>query len=161
MNMIKNILLCLTFVLVLASCKKKDEDKNVAPYYFTAKFDEIKKDLTPHVAAKIETDATGRYYIKIYATGETSHPHFQITVSSLEPISTRTYQSSWVYTSSNDHAGANYWPKEGSSYLSDKVFSVTFTSITPTEIKGNFSGKITQTYTDINVTEGTFFAKVM
>ena len=159
--MIKNILLCLTFVMVLASCKKKDEDNNVAPYYFTANFNGVKEDLKPSVAFEQGTDASGRYYMKIYATGATSHPHFQITVSSFEPISTRTYQSSWVYTSSNDHAGANYWPKEGSSYLSDKVFSVTFTSITPTEIKGNFSGKITQTYTDINVTEGTFFAKVM
>ena len=80
-------------------------------------------------------------------------------ISSLEPISARTYQSSWVYTNTNDHAEGHYWRTEQIYYKSDKVFSVTLTSITPTEIKGTFSGKMNSNAMDI--TGGSFFAKVL
>lgn len=152
--MLRKLLFVSLAVVTLASCKK---DKNDAPAYnLSAKLDGTKTDFNTAVAAHKTGDATTGYTITIVATGgsaSSSTPAFAIYLDDDAVISAKTY------TAAGDDVTGVYTPQTGFSFASDTDFTLVISSITDTEIKGTFSGKVEDGSTIKTISEGTFSAK--
>lgn len=155
--MLRKILFVSLAVVTLASCKK---DKDDAPaYYLSAKVDGTKKDFNTAIVAQKEGDATNGYSVYIVAAGGTATsplPAFDLTISDDVAITAKTYTA----TATQIQADGSYTPDSQSSYDSDTDFTITVSSITATEIKGTFSGKVEDSSGGVKtITEGSFSAK--
>jgi len=153
--MLRKFLFVSLAVITLASCEK---DKDDAPaYYLSAKVDGTKKDFNTAIVAQKEGDATNGYSVYIVAAGGTATsplPAFDLTISDDVAITAKTYTATQI------QADGSYTPDSQSSYDSDTDFTITVSSITATEIKGVFSGKVEDASGGFKtITEGTFSAK--
>ncbi len=152
--MLRKILFSSLVVLALASCKK---DKDDAPAnHVSAKVNGVKTDFNASASATKLGDASTGYIVMIVGLGSTStlYPAMNINISDDAAITARTY------TAANDEADASYMVNSSDQHSSVDDFTVTVTSVTNTEIKGTFSGKVeNMSGTVSTITEGTFSAK--
>ena len=151
--MLRKFLFVSLAVITLASCKK---DKDEAPaYHLSAKVDGEKKDFNTSVAATKQN--FGGYFFVIIngiaGSASSPYPAFSLTITDDAAITAKTY------TATNFEAGGSYIKTNQESYESDTDFSVNITSVTATEVKGTFTGKVEDGATIKTVTEGTFSAK--
>jgi hypothetical protein len=153
--MLRKFLFVSLAVITLASCKK---DKDDAPAYnVSAKIDGVKKDFNLGAVATKQNFA-GYYIVMINGNGGTTSsplPAFTLAISDDVAIIAKTYTTN----ATDDNAAGSYTVSSQESYESEEEFSITVTSLTATEIKGTFSGKIEDGATTKNVTEGSFSAK--
>lgn len=152
--MLRKFLIVSLAVLTLASCKK---DKNDTPAFnLSAKVDGVKTDFNTAVVADKDGDATTGYTLIITAVGGTAsspYPAFSIYLDDDAVITAKTY------TAANDDVTGVYVAEGQFTYGSDTDFSLTISSITDTEIKGTFSGKVDNGTAIKVISEGTFNAK--
>ena len=153
--MLRKILFVSLAVITLASCKK---DKDDAPaYHVSATVDGVKKDFNTAIAAQKDGNAQSGYTIFIVAIGGTASsplPAFNLGIYDDAAISAKTY------TAAQSKADGSYVDASQTSYESDNDFSITISSVTATEVKGSFSGKVDDGSGNIvNITEGSFSAK--
>ena len=137
-------------ILTLASCSK---DKNDTPAYsLSAKIDGTAQAFNTGVAAQKTGDASTGYSVAIAGTaGSTSSPYptLVLSIESDAPIVAKTYTATAL------EAGAMYATNASTLLTSDTDFTITVTSITDTDVRGTFSGKIDAKV----VSEGAFSAK--
>jgi hypothetical protein len=156
--MLRKLLFVSLAVVTIASCKKS---KNDTPAYFlSAKIDGVKIDFSSAVAAEKSGDAQNGYIVYILGIGgnaSISLPAFDLTINDDAAIIGKTY------TAAQNKADGSYTAVNQSTYDSDTEFSITITSITETEVKGTFSGKIVEdgSLNVVNVTEGSFSARII
>lgn len=152
--MLRKLLFVSLAVVTLASCKK---DKNDTPAYnLSAKVDGVKTDFNTAVVASKDGDASLGYTLIITAVGGSAsnpHPAFSIYLEDDAVFTAKTY------TAANDDVTGVYVPENSFTYGSDTDFTLVISSITDTEIKGTFSGKVDNGTTIKTITEGTFSAK--
>ena len=148
--MLKNFLVVALVTLTLASCSK---DKDDTPAYgLSAKIDGTSQAFNTGVAAQKAGDASTGYTVAIVGTGGNSsspYPTLALSIDSDDAIVAKTY------TATAFEAGAMYVTDASTILMSDTDFTITVTSISATDIKGTFSGKVD---TKI-VSEGAFSAK--
>ena len=148
--MLKNFLVVALAVLTLASCSKDKDD--TPSYHLSAKIDGTSQAFNNAVAAEKSGDASVGYTVAIAGTaGNTSSPYpaLLLSIDSDDPIVAKTY------TATAFEATSMYVTDASTMLISDTDFTITVTSISDTEIKGTFSGKI-ETKT---ISEGAFSAK--
>ncbi len=151
--MLRKILFVSIAVITLASCKK---DKDDAPaHHVSAKIDGEKKDFNATVVATKQSLAGYHFVVVSGLAGSASSPYpaFSLSITDNAAITAKTY------TATNFEAGGSYDKTDQEGYESDTDFSVTISSITDTEIKGSFVGKVDDGATVKTVTEGSFSAK--
>jgi hypothetical protein len=153
--MLRKFLFLSIAVATLASCKK---DKNDTPAYnLSAKVDGTKVDFNTTVVAQKDGNAQNGYSVVITGLGGSAsspYPAFSIFLDDAAVISAKTY------TAADADVSIIYAASGQASYTSDTEFTVTISSITDTEVKGSFSGKVDDSSGGIKtITEGTFSAK--
>jgi len=153
--MLRKILFVSLAVITLASCKK---DKDAAPAnHVSAKVDGVQKDFNTAVAAQTDGNAQSGYTVYIVAVGGTTSsplPAFNLSIADDAVITAK------AYTAALSTAGGSYVDANQTSYDSDTDFTITISSITATEVKGSFSGKVDDGAGHIaDITEGSFSAK--
>jgi|SRR6185503_10965168 len=148
--MLKNFLVIALAILTLASCSK---DKNDTPAYnLSAKIDGTAQAFNTGVSAEKAGDATNGYTVAIAGVaGNSSNPYpaLALNIDSDDPIVAKTY------TATAFEASSIYVTDATTMFISDTDFTITVTSISDTEIKGTFSGKVDAKV----VSEGAFSAK--
>ena len=148
--MLKNFLVVSLAVLTLASCSK---DKNDAPAYsLSAKVDGTSQAFSTAITAEKTGDASTGYSVAVVGiAGSTSSPFpaLSLFIDSDDAIVAKTY------TATAGEAGAMYMVDGSTMLVGDTDFTINVTSISDTEIKGTFSGKV-ETKT---ISEGAFSAK--
>jgi hypothetical protein len=148
--MLKNLLVIALAVLTLASCSK---DKNDTPAYsLSAKIDGAAQAFNTGVSAQKAGDATTGYSVAIAGvagTASSPYPAFALSIESDSPIVAKTYTATAL------EAGAMYITDATTMLMSNTDFTITVTSVTDTDIRGTFSGKIEAKV----VSEGAFSAK--
>ena len=148
--MLKNFLVIALAVLTLASCSK---DKDDAPAYsLSAKIDGTAQAFNTGVAAQKMGDASMGYTVAIVGTAGTTSTPFPTLALSIESNAAIVAKT---YTATALEAGAMYATDASTMLMSDTDFTITVTSVTDTDIRGTFSGKID---TKI-ISEGAFSAK--
>ena len=148
--MLKNFLVIALAILTLASCSKDKDD--TPAYSLSAKFDGTAQAFNTGVAAQKAGDATTGYSVAVAGTaGSTSSPYptLVLSIESDAPVVAKTY------TATAFEAGALYATDASTLLTSDTDFTITVTSITDTDVRGTFSGKIDTKV----VSEGAFSAK--
>ena len=153
--MLRKILFVSLAVVTLAACKK---DKNDAPAYsLSTKIDGTKADFNTAVGAQKTGDASTGFTVAISAIGGTvssPYPSFSLILDDDAAITAKTY------TAAADDIGGIYLAGSGQdAFSSVDDFTIVVSSVTATDIKGTFSGKVTDGTTIKTITEGTFFAK--
>jgi hypothetical protein len=156
--MLKKLLIVSLAVFTLASCKK-DKNEEPATYHLTAKIDGAKVDFSVALAAEVYHDPTNGYTLSVLGMGGQGNailPAFDFIIQDDATITTKTY------TSAQHIMTTSYTDVSSESYDADDDFSITVTSITSTEVRGTFKGKLVHSGTldIVNVTEGTFYAKI-
>src|SRR4030095_2908772 len=148
--MLKNFLVIALAILTLASCSK---DKNDTPTYsLSAKIDGTAQAFNTGVAAQKAGDASTGYSVAIAGVaGNSSNPYpaLALNIESPNPIVAKTY------TATAFEAGAVYVTDASTMFIGDTDFTITVTSVTDTDIRGTFSGKVEAKV----VSEGAFSAK--
>lgn len=152
----KKILFVALAVVTLASCKKDNDGGSSNTVHMKAKVNGTMKEFN-FVNSAQSFDA-GKSIVVMAAGGTTNspYPYIMLTVSDENAaITAKTYSSD-----PDDEAGAIY---NSSASFSDSYgsteFTITVTSISATEIKGTFSGKVSNGSTTLDVTEGSFYSK--
>lgn len=147
--MLRKLLFVFVTVAALTSCKK---DKGDSGYNLSAKVDGNRVEFNTAVSASRSGD-------DVIITGfggsvGTPFPAFTIYLDDDAPIAAKTY------TAADGDATSIYAASSGqSSYSSDDDFTVTVSSITSSEVKGSFSGKVDNGSGIKTISEGTFSAK--
>lgn len=156
--MLKKLLIISLAVFTLASCKK---DKNDGPpgYHLTAKIDGVKVDFSVALAAEVYQDPTNGFTLSVLGMGGSGNailPAFDFIIQDDVVITTKTY------TAAQHIMTSSYTDVNNESYDADNDFSITVTSITSTEVRGTFTGKLVHSGSldIVNVTEGTFYSKI-
>ena len=155
--MLRKLLIASLAVFTLASCKKdKNESGN---FHMDAKFNGTKVDFSQSLAASVFFDSQDGHTLDVLGFGGVGNnvlPGFSFTINSDTPITTKTY------TAAVDGFVAEYDDANAESYSSDGDFTITITSLTATEIRGTFSGKLIKSGVgdDLTVTEGTFYSQL-
>ncbi|HKO81257.1 MAG TPA: hypothetical protein VJU78_12715 [Chitinophagaceae bacterium] len=153
--MLRKFLFVSLAVITLASCKK---DKDEAPaYHVSAKIDGVKKDFNTAVVAQKDGDAQTGFNVLITGVSGTSiFPMLNLEIyDENAAITTKTYTAA-----SNFGAYCAYSIDSQTGHESDLDFSITVSSVTATDIKGTFSGKVEDGSGGIKtITEGSFSAK--
>ena len=122
----------------------------------SAKVDGVKTDFNTAVVANKSGDASTGYTLIITSLGGSAsspYPGFSIYLDDDAVISAKTY------TAANNDVTGVYVPENSFTYGSDTDFTLTISSITDTDVKGTFSGKVDNGTTIKTITEGTFSAK--
>jgi hypothetical protein len=152
--MLKKLLFVSLVIATLASCNKDKEDSPSSSVHISAKID--------GVSTTFNAACTGMKFmngntvtISGAASMSQSFPQFGINLSDDVAITTKTY------TGSTFKADGTYGLSYSSMFVSDNDFTVTVTSISSTEIKGTFSGKLIDGSTTKNITEGSFYVKFL
>jgi len=153
--MLRKLLFVSLAVVTLASCKK---DKNDVPASnLSAKLDGTKADFNTAVVAQKTGDVSTGFTVAISAIGGTvssPYPSFNLLLDDAAEITAKTY------TAAADDIGGIYLPGSGqNSFSSADDFTIVVSSVTATDIKGTFSGKVSDGTTIKTITEGTFSAK--
>jgi hypothetical protein len=148
--MLRKLLFVSLAVATLASCKK---DKNDTPAYnLSTKVDGTKVDFNTAVSASRVGDAV--MITGVGGNASSPYPAFSIFID--DDVAAVTAKA---YTGLDGDAGVVYAAAAGQSFESDDDLTVTISSITATEVKGTFSGKVEDGATIKTITEGTFSAK--
>ncbi|MEP7372240.1 MAG: hypothetical protein ABI675_02555 [Chitinophagaceae bacterium] len=154
--MLRKLLFVSLAVATLASCKK---DKSDAPAYnLSVKVDGTKADFNTAVVAQKTGDASTGFTVAISGIGGTAsspYPSFSLLLDDDASITTKTY------TAAADDITGIYQAASGqATFASDNDFTIVITSITATDVKGTFSGKVEDGSGGIKaITEGTFTAR--
>lgn len=146
--MLRKLLFVSLAVITLASCKK---DKNDTPAYnLSAKVDGTKADFNTVSASRM-----GNAVLISGSGGSVSSPYpsFNIVLEDDVAITPK------AYTAADGEVEIIYAVAAGQTFASDDDFTVTVSSISATEVKGTFSGKVTDGTTIKTIAEGTFAAK--
>jgi hypothetical protein len=154
--MLKKLLFVSMIALVFASCKK-DNDKSAA--HLTAKFNGTLVDFSASLAAEKYYDPSNGYTISVLGIGgSTSNPlpSFDFIIQSDSEITTKTYSEG------TDMVLASYVDTNFDTHDEGDQFDIIITSITETEVRGTFSGKMIKSGSleVVNVTEGSFRAPI-
>jgi len=148
--MLKNFLVIALVTVTLASCSK---DKNDTPAYsLSAKIDGTAQAFNTGVSAQKTGDATTGYQVAIAGVGGNSSnpfPALGLNIESDSPIVAKTYTATAL------EAAAVYATDATTIFIGDTDFTITVTSVTATDIRGTFSGKLDAKV----VSEGAFSAK--
>ena len=152
-SMLRKLLFVSLAVATLASCKK---DKNDAPAYnLSAKIDGVSTAFNTAVVAQASGDAQTGYVVAIVAaggSGSTVLPAFSLSIADEAAITAKAYPAT--------NADGSYTDVTQNTYDSENDFTITVSSVTATDIKGTFSGKVKDDNGGIKtITEGTFAAK--
>ena len=154
--MLRKLLLVSLAVATLASCKK---DKNDAPAYnLSAKVDGSTAGFNTAIVAQKSGDVSTGFSVVITAVGGSAsspYPAFSLFLGDDAAITARTY------TAAADDVTAMYVAGSGqATFTSDTDFTIVVSSVTDTEVKGTFSGKVEDDAGGFKtITEGTFAAK--
>jgi hypothetical protein len=148
--MLRKLLFVSLVVATLASCKK---DNNDAPAYnLSAKVDGTNVDFNTAVSATRSGDDV--VVMGLGGNASSPYPSFSIFLGDGAAITAK------AYTAVDGDATIMYAVSSGqATYSSDDDFTVTVSSITATEVKGTFSGKVENGSEIKTITEGTFTAK--
>jgi hypothetical protein len=144
-------------VLALVSCKK---DKNESgTYHLSAKFNGVKVDFSAALAAEKYVDPANGNTISVLGMGGTASnplPSFDFIIHSDSEITTK------IYTESQDGMLVSYSDTNNDSYDEGDEFTITISSMTATEVRGTFSGKLIKSGSleVVDVTEGSFYSKI-
>lgn len=147
--MLRKLLFVLVTVATLTSCKK---DKGEAAHNLSAKVDGVKVDFNTTVSASRNDDD-----IIVMGFGgnvASPYPSFSIFLDDDAAITAKTY------TAADGEATIIYAASSGQATFSNNTdFTVTVSSITSSEVKGTFSGKVENGSGIKTISEGTFSAK--
>ena len=148
--MLRKLLFVSLVVATLASCKK---DKNDAPAYnVSAKVDGTKIDFNATVSATRNGDDV--MVMGFGGNAASPYPAFTIYLNDDAAITAK------AYTAVDGDVEVMYAAAGGqATYSSDADFTVTVSTITATEVKGSFSGKVDNGSGIKTISEGTFSAK--
>jgi hypothetical protein len=154
--MLRKLLFVSLAVATLASCKK---DKNDAPAYnLSAKVDGTKSDFNTAVVAQKTGDASTGFTVVITALGGSAsspYPAFSLFLDDDAAITAKTYTAA-----ADDITGVYIAGSGQANFESDNDFTIVISSVTATDVKGTFSGKVEDGSGGIKtITEGTFAAK--
>ena len=161
--MIKKLLLVFLTAFVLFSCEKEKNASTSSSasgaYHLTAKFNGTLIDFSASLAAEKYLDPSNGYTISVLGIGGTTNsslPSFDFIIQSDSEIKAKTYNES------SDGMLVSYSDKNFNTYDEDDQFTITISSITNTEVKGTFAGKMIKSGSMevINVTDGSFKAKI-
>jgi hypothetical protein len=149
--MLRKFLVLFLAVASLASCKK---DKDDAPaYYYSAKVDGTSTNFFNSTVTAIRIGDG----ILVTGSGRTTtspYPSLGIIFEHLAAITAKTY------TASAGEVTIIYQAAAGQVlYSSDDDFTVIVSSVSATEVKGTFSGKVDNGTEAKTITEGQFLAK--
>jgi len=151
--MFKKLLILSLTVIALASCKK-DKDDTSSTVHLSAKIDGVSTNFNTTVSAVKYDNGNNITIIGVGGSASQLYPAFVIDITSDQPITAKTYSASPNYD-----VDIQYAISSSELFESDNDFTVNVTSISATEIKGTFSGKITDGSAVKNITEGSFYAK--
>lgn len=148
--MLRKLLFVSLAVVTLASCKK---DKNDTPAYnLSAKVDGVKVDFNTAVSASRMGNAV--IITGLGGNASSPYPSFNIFLEDDAAITAK------AYTALDGDATIIYGAASGqATYASDDDFTVTVSSISATEVKGTFNGKVDNGAGIKTITEGAFSAK--
>lgn len=154
--MLKYLLFLFLAALTFVSCKKEKAD--TINYFMMAGIDGVKQEFSMNVGA-FPIDGSPHGIVVIGRSGNPGDvaPSFSVSLNVSAPLQAKTYMAGV------DTIVGGYWYSYANTlrYQSSNDFSITITSITETEIKGSFSGKVEDAVGDIiDITEGIFFAKI-
>ncbi len=153
----KKLLLLLTTTLLLSCSKDDSTNTNASSYYIKAKFNGEQKVFSNLVTGQKGLNGNNLVHLTLGAVNGSSFPTYDIEIWNLNGIiSTGTYletdfdiQSRYVLDGSTNFNNFN-------NEIND--YKVTITSISATEVKGNFEGTITKNAGEnIAITEGEFY----
>jgi hypothetical protein len=155
--MLRKVLFVSMTALILFSCKKEKNES--AAYHLTAKFNGTQVNFSASLAAEKYLDPSNGYTISVLGMGgSTSNPlpSFDFIIHSDSEITTKTYSES------TDAMLVSYTDSNSDTYDEGDQFVITISSITDTEVRGTFSGKMIKSGSleVVNVTEGSFKAKI-
>lgn len=124
----------------------------------TAGIDGVKQEFSMYVGG-FPIDGSSYGIVVIGKSGKPGDvaPSFSVSLHVSVPLQAKTYMAGV------DPIVGGYWYSHANTprYQSSNDFSITITSITETEIKGSFSGKVEDAIGDIiDITDGAFFAKI-
>ena len=155
--MLKHLLFLSFATVLLASCKKDRVPVPNPNYYITAKINGVPTGFSTVVGAARGGDRSPNAITVSGKGGDFSQafPTFTLMLNDHVSLAVKTY------TSGTDPVNAGYAFIDMPAYNGDPGFVVTISSITATEIKGSFSGKLRNPAGDIiDVSEGLFSAKI-
>lgn len=155
--MLRKFLFVSMIAFAFVSCKKDDNES--AAQHLTAKFNGTKVDFSTSLAAEKYYDPSNGYTISVLGIGGTASnllPSFDFIVQSDSEITTKTYSEA------SDILLASYSDTNNGDYNEGDQFTITITSISATEVRGTFSGKMIKqgSLEVVNVTEGSFRAPI-
>lgn len=154
--MLRKFLFLSLALATLASCKK---DKNDAPAYnLSAKVDGTKADFNTAVVAQKTGDASTGFTVVVTAVGGSAsspYPAFSLFLEDDAAITAKTYTAA-----ADDITGIYIAGSGQATFSSDDDFTIVISSVTDTDVKGTFSGKVEDGSGGIKtIAEGTFSAK--
>ena len=161
--MLKKLLFVSLTAFVLFSCAKEKNasgsPSSSGAYHLTAKFNGTLVDFSTSLAAEKYLDPTNGYTISVLGIGGTTStplPSFDFIIHSDSEIKAKTYNEA------TDVMLVSYSDKNFNNYDEDGQFTITISSISNTEVRGTFSGKMiaSGSLEVINVTDGSFKAKI-
>jgi hypothetical protein len=148
--MLRKFLVLFLAVATLASCKK---DKDDAPaYYYSAKVDGTSTNFNSAVSASRNGDDV--LVSGLGGTTASPYPSFNIFLDDDAAITAKSY------TAAAGEVTIIYAAAAGqATYSSDDDFTVIVSSVSATEVKGTFSGKVDNGTVTKTITEGSFSVK--
>jgi hypothetical protein len=154
--MLKKLLILPLIALALFSCKKENAG---GPDHLTAKFNGTEVDFSDALAAEKYLDPSNGYTLSVLGMGGTTNdplPSFDLMIHDDSEISTKTYNRP------TDAVSSTYTDTNLDNYNAGDQFTITISSITDTEVRGTFSGKMIKSGSGevVDVTEGSFRAKI-
>ena len=161
--MLKQLSAASLICIILLSCKKNGDDSGSNTMHFSAKINGVQTNFNSTVLAQVTNDPSqsdyNLYIIGIAGNATNLLPTFDLNINSDAAITTKTYvtkqdQSIW-------EASGTYVLDGSSSYYNNNTdFTVTITSLTATQVKGTFSGVLTDGPDVKTITDGSFTAVI-
>jgi hypothetical protein len=167
----KFLLIAVSLLFIVTSCKKKSEDNPIPVNTISATVDGVNISLSTNISAKFSTNQIGALSYTLNIQGATPNKAFGISLTSPDKNAitkgTYTLASSknstpiWVYVAYEDYELNTNIPDQ--PYITDpngiQPTTITITSISSTNVQGTFSGTLVYSQGSSgtkNVTNGKF-----
>lgn len=150
--MIRQLAFVCVAALVLVSCKK-DKNDNGHSFVVKAKVDGVVQDFNLSAVAQKAAEGKHLTLVAYGGYGALPFPTLSIYIENNAVISPASYMASDL------KVAAGYATGPDDVYSSEEDFAITITSISATEVKGTFSGKVHGLSGTLDITEGVFKAK--
>lgn len=153
----RKLLLLFTITLLLSCSKDDSTTTNTPSYYIKAKFNGEQKVFSNLVIGQKGLNGNNLVHLTLGAVNGSSFPAYDIEIWNLEGTI-----SAGIYSEANFDIESRYALDGFTRYnnFSNDIedYKVTITSISATEVKGNFEGTITKNAGEnIIITEGEFY----